>query len=312
MPQVIKNHKRATFFMVSLVILAVLVTGCGAGSTTTAGTVPMTSHSAAPITAPSNANKQTSTSPGATQHYLIKSLNITMEVKDTQRVASDLQAWLSTTDPLATADNINYEQVGDNLYNVSMTFSVQAALYPRIESYLNSYPALHNGRLISTTKSTQDVTGDYVDTQSRLKNLHGEQDRLLTLLSHASALGDILAIDQRLTDVEGQIEQIDAHLNQLNGQVSFYTIAINLQPSQAVLAPPPAPWSPAKIWQDAVGAAGAFDQVLATMVIWLAVFSVYVIPLALIVWLVLRWRRWHIERPIPASNVALPKSGDSA
>jgi hypothetical protein len=312
MPQVIKNHKRATFFMVSLVILAVLVTGCGAGSTTTAGTAPMTSHSAAPITAPSDANKQTSAAPGATQQYLIKSLNITMEVKDTQRVASDLQAWMSTTDPLATADNINYEQVGDNLYNVSMTFSVQAALYPRIESYLNSYPVLHNGRLISTTKSTQDVTGDYVDTQSRLKNLHGEQDRLLTLLSHASALGDILAIDQRLTDVEGQIEQIDAHLNQLNGQVSFYTIAINLQPSQAVLAPPPAPWSPAKIWQDAVGAAGAFAQVMATMVIWLAVFSVYVIPLALIVWLVLRWRRWRIERPIPASKVALPKSGDSA
>lgn len=233
-----------------------------------------------------------------------------MEVKDTQRVASDLQAWMSTTDPLATADNINYEQVGNNLYNVSMTFSVQAALYPRIENYLNSYPALHNGRLISTTKSTQDVTGDYVDTQSRLKNLHGEQDRLLTLLSHASALGDILAIDQRLTDVEGQIEQIDAHLNQLNGQVSFYTIAINLQPSQVVLSPPPAPWSPARIWQDAVGAAGAFAQVLATIVIWLAVFSVYVIPLVLLVWLVLRWRRWRIARPFPASNAALPKSGD--
>ncbi len=305
MPQMIKNHKWATFFMVGLLILTVLVAGCGAGSATTA---PTTSNGS--IHAPLNANKQTSTSPSATQQYLIKSLNITMEVKDTQRVASDLQAWLSTTDPLATANNINYEQVGENLYNVSMTFSVQAALYPRIESYLNSYPALHNGRLISTTKSTQDVTGDYVDTQSRLKNLHGEQDRLLTLLSHASALGDILAIDQRLTDVEGQIEQIDAHLNQLNGQVSFYTIAINLQPSQAVLAPPPAPWSPAKIWQDAVGAAGAFAQVLATMVIWLAVFSVYVIPLALLAWLVLRWRRWRVARLISASNAALPKSGD--
>src|SRR5450759_3781012 len=77
MPQMIKNHKRATFFMVSLVILAVLVAGCGAGSTTTAGTAQMTSHSAAPMTAPSDANKQTSAAPGATQQYLIKSLNIT-------------------------------------------------------------------------------------------------------------------------------------------------------------------------------------------------------------------------------------------
>lgn len=307
MTNMIKNHKWATFFIVSLVILAVLVAGCGAGTTTssTGSSAPMTAP------APTNANQQKSAAPGGTQQYLIKSLNITMEVKDTQRVANDLQTWMSTTDPLSTAENINYEQVGDNLYNISMTFSVQAALYPRIESYLNTYPALHNGRLISTTKSTQDMSGDYVDTQSRLKNLRGEQERLLTLLSHASVLGDILAIDQRLTDVEGQIEQIEAHLNQLNGQVSFYTIAISLQPSQAVLTPPTAPWSPGKIWQDALAAAVAFAQVLATAVIWLAVFSVYVIPPTLIVWFVLRWRRLRAGRPIPASNVALPKSVDS-
>jgi Domain of unknown function (DUF4349) len=309
MPHIIKNHKWTTFFLLGLVILAVLVAGCGAGTTTS------TSSSGASVPAPasSNANRQKSTASGGTQQYLIKSLNITMEVKDTQRAANDLQSWMSTTDPLSTAENINYEQVSNNLYNISMTFSVQAALYPRIESYLNNYPALHNGRLISTTKSTQDVSGDYVDTQSRLKNLRGEQARLLTLLSHASVLGDILAIDQRLTDVEGQIEQIEAHLNQLNGQVSFYTIAISLQPSQAVLTPAPAPWSPGRIWQDALGAAGAFAQVLATLVIWLAVFSVYIIPLVVIVWLVLRWRRLRTGRPIPAtaSNFTLPKSGDS-
>jgi uncharacterized protein YceK len=72
MPQMIKNHKWATFFMVSLVILAVLVAGCGAGST--AGTATTTSNSGAPITAPSNANQQKSASPGATQQYLITDL----------------------------------------------------------------------------------------------------------------------------------------------------------------------------------------------------------------------------------------------
>jgi hypothetical protein len=311
MPHIIKNHKWTTFFLLGLVILAVLIAGCGTGTTTS--TASNGASIPVPASSNSNANRQKSTAPGGTQQYLIKSLNITMEVKDTQRAANDLQSWMSTTDPLSTAENINYEQVSDNLYNISMTFSVQAALYPRIESYLNNYPALHNGRLISTTKSTQDVSGDYVDTQSRLKNLRGEQARLLTLLSHASVLGDILAIDQRLTDVEGQIEQIEAHLNQLNGQVSFYTIAISLQPSQAVLTPAPAPWSPVRIWQDALGAAGAFAQVLATLVIWLAVFSVYLIPLVLIVWLVLRWRRLRTGRPIPAiaSNFTLPESGDS-
>ncbi|MFL5691840.1 MAG: DUF4349 domain-containing protein [Ktedonobacteraceae bacterium] len=230
---------------------------------------------------------------------MIKSLNITMEVKDTQRVATDLQAWLSTTDPLSTADSINYQQAGDNLYNIAMVFSVQATLYPRIESYLNNYPQLHNGRLIGTNKTTQDVSSDYIDTQSRLKNLRGEQDRLLTLLSHAQVLGDILAIDSRLTDVEGQIEQIEAHLHQLDSQTSFYTITVNLQPSQAAVTPPPATWSAGQIWQSAVAAAVAFAQVLATLLIWLAVFCIYIIPLALIVWLVQRWRHLRTQRLVP-------------
>ena len=68
MQYIIKNHKWATFFMVSLVILAVLVAGCGAGTTTsTAGSsAPMTVHSNA------NANLQKSTAPGGPQQYLIK------------------------------------------------------------------------------------------------------------------------------------------------------------------------------------------------------------------------------------------------
>lgn len=301
MPHMKTKLRWPVFFALGLVMMAVVAcAGAGGTNTASSGSIPE------PKTAPSNANQQKSVAPHSPQQYLIKSLNITMEVKDTQRAASDLQTWMSTTDPLSTAESINYEQVGNNLYNISMSFSVQATLYPRIESYLNSYPAQHSGRLISTTRSTQDVSGDYVDTQSRLKNLRGEQARLLALLGHATALGDILAIDQRLTDVEGQIEQIEAHLNQLNGQVSFYTIAISLQPSQAALTPAAA-WSPGKIWQDAMGAAGAVAQVLTTIIIWLVVFSVYIIPLVLIVWFVLRWRRLHAGRPLPASATPPPR-----
>ena len=300
MPRIHKHHLWSALSFCSLLLLCLVVAACGGVGTSSAGTANSASSAPQPIAHSSDQqSQQKNVSNTAGQQYLIKSLNITMEVKDTQRVATDLQAWLSTTDPLSTADSINYQQVGDNLYNIAMAFSVQATLYPRIESYFNNYPQLHNGRLISTNKTTQDVSSDYIDTQSRLKNLRGEQDRLLTLLSHAQVLGDILAIDTRLTDVEGQIEQIEAHLHQLDSQTSFYTITVNLQPSQAVVTPPPTAWSAGQIWQSAVAAAVAFAQVLATLLIWLAVFCIYIIPLALIVWFVRRWRRLHTQRLVP-------------
>ena len=306
MLHIMKNHKWSILLLCIVVLLALLVAACGGATTSSSGS--NSANIPAPNThnaAPSSNQQKSPSSPGRPQQYLIKTLNISMEVKDTRRVANDLQSWISTTDPLSTAQNINYEQVDNNLYNVSMTFSVQASLFPRIESYLNNYPIQHNGRLLNTTMSTQDVSSDYIDTQSRLKNLRGEQERLLTLLSHASALGDILSIDQRLTDVEGQIEQIEAHLNDLNGQTTFYNISISLQPGQAALTPSTG-WSVGTIWQNALSAAIAFAQVLATVFIWLVVFSVYILPVALIVWFVRRWRRAQAQQAAPAGATTTP------
>src|SRR5258708_27812889 len=165
-----------------------------------------------------------------------------MQVKDTRQVASNLQSWINTTDPRSSSAGIDYEQTGDNLYTVSMTFSVGSTAYTQIEEYLASYVQQHGGKLLNLHESVQDVTNDYIDTQSRLTNLRGEQQRLLVLLSNTTALSDILTVEDKLTGVEGQIEDIESHLNALKNQTTFYTVTLNLQP----LAPPTRPSSPTK------------------------------------------------------------------
>jgi hypothetical protein len=300
-----RKKRSFAFILIGLALLAIMLASCGGSGVSTNSVSNASIPAAMPAQRSANSAtgssvSNTSSSPGS-QQYLIKSLNISMEVNDTQKVAMDLQNWITTTDSEAVANNINYEQVGNNLYNVSMTFSVQASLFPRIESYLDSYPALNHGHLLSTTLNTQDVSNDYIDTQSRLINLKGEQQRLLTLMSSAQNLGDILTIDQRLTDVEGQIEQIEAHLNDLRNQTTFYTVAISLQPiGTAAPAPnPPAAWSPLAVWQGAASAFVAVGQMLLTMFIWLLMFSVYIIPFVIIAWLVRRWRHIRALRAAP-------------
>ncbi len=305
MSHISRKVRWSILWLCGLVVLMVIVAGCG-GATTSAGSGSANSANIPPGASSNNqgsSSQSKNSSSGGVQRYLIKTLNISMQVKDTQKVAADLQTWISATDPLSTATNIQYDPVGDNLYNVTMTFSVQASLYPRIEGYLNAYPGQHGGQLLSTNKTTQDVTSDYVDTQSRLQNLRAEQSRLLTLMSHATALGDILSIDQRLTDVEGQIEQIEAHLKNLDEQTTFYNITVSLQPGTTAVNPPPAVWSLAQIWQSALGAALAFGQVLLTVLVWLAVFSVYIVPSVALVWFVRRWWRIRRERMLSASSI---------
>jgi len=159
------------------------------------------------------------------------------------------------------------------------------------------------GKLLSLNETVQDVTNDYIDTQSRLTNLRTEQTRLLDLLGHAQALNDIITIQDKLTDIEGQIEKIEAHLKQLNGQVSYYTIAITLQPLALVAPPSPTPagWSIGQTFHDAFTASLGFAQGLLTFLVWLLAYLIYIIPVAVLAWFVLRWRKRSlaISSPTP-------------
>ncbi len=59
----------------------------------------------------------------------------------------------------------------------------------------------------SETSSSQDVTQEYTDLSSRLRNLEASEQQLLSLMAKATKIEDILAIQKELTNVRGQIEQ---------------------------------------------------------------------------------------------------------
>ncbi len=313
-----QRNTRWHFFISGCILsLSLLLAACGSGSSTTGGSSNPAIFSAAHQPAQASgssagsASSSSSSSPAGQgtsnipiAQYLIKTLNVSMSVKDTQKIANDLQNWITTTDPRAYSAGITYNQVGNNLYNISLTFSVETTLYPQIEQYLTNYPAQHGGQLLSLNETVQDVTNDYIDTQSRLTNLKSEQTRLLDLMSHAQALGDIISIQDRLTQVEGDIEQIEAHLKELSSQTSYYTVVIGLQPLEGVTPPPPntPTWNIGQIFHDAFAASLAFAQGLLSVLIWLLAFLIYIIPVAIIAWLVLRWRRR--TRVVSATHIA--------
>src|SRR5438067_1756756 len=107
MLHIIRNARWSIVWLCGFVVLMVVVAGCGGGSTPTGGTGSGSANSASiPASVPSNnpgSTDQSKHSASGIPQYLIKTLNISMEVKDTQKVAADLQTWISATDPLATA-----------------------------------------------------------------------------------------------------------------------------------------------------------------------------------------------------------------
>jgi hypothetical protein len=93
------------------------------------------------------------------------------------------------------------------------------------------------GTVRADNASSEDVTQEYVDLQSRLRNSRAERDVLLSLFNRARTISDTLSIQRRLSDVEGEIEKITGRINYLDTRTAFSSITLHLGEPGAAFTP---------------------------------------------------------------------------
>lgn len=77
--------------------------------------------------------------------------------------------------------------------------------------------------------SVQDVTAQFRDLDTRLKNLVAVRDRLQGLLAKAKNVTEALQVERELTRVTGEIERIKGRLKLYRELIAFSTIAVTFQ-----------------------------------------------------------------------------------
>lgn len=97
----------------------------------------------------------------------------------------------------------------------------------RFGGLLTSLEAL--GRVRERRISGQDVTEEFVDLEARVRNLERHEQRLLSFMDRATKVSDLLAIEQELARVRGEIEALTGHLRVLGNQVELATIEVSLR-----------------------------------------------------------------------------------
>lgn len=86
--------------------------------------------------------------------------------------------------------------------------------------------------LISQEKNLEDVTLNYVSTESRMNALQTEEDRLLELMAKAETMADLLEIEARLTDVRYELERTTSQLRTYDNQINYATIHLDISEVQ--------------------------------------------------------------------------------
>lgn len=103
--------------------------------------------------------------------------------------------------------------------NANLTIRIPA---DRVEEFTQAVSGIAN--VVSTNVSRDDITLQYVDTESRVTALKTEEARLLELLAQAQTMSDLLEIEARLSDVRYELESYSSQLRVYDNQVDYATI----------------------------------------------------------------------------------------
>ncbi|MFC1860407.1 DUF4349 domain-containing protein [Chloroflexota bacterium] len=140
-------------------------------------------------------------------------------------------------------------------------------------------------RVDSEITNSQDVTEEYVDLESRLRNAEATESQYLALLEKAVYVEDILKIYDSLSRVRSEIEQIKGRMQYLERTSSMSLISVNLQPVATAKPLVRVGWNALEVLKAAVRGIVTFGQWLGTIVLWLIIFiPVWGIPLGIILW----------------------------
>jgi hypothetical protein len=105
-----------------------------------------------------------------------------------------------------------------------------------------------------------DVSAQYVDLRTRLANAEAQRAAMLTILSGAKTIPDMLQVQQQIGQITGQIESLKGQIKYLDDNTSYSQVSVTLAESGA---PVQAPASDS--WGFATALSGAAHNFVTTI-----------------------------------------------
>lgn len=161
---------------------------------------------------------------------IIYSADATVETTDFDGSITKLLALIEQYKGWIESSSMN----GANYYSISRgTSSSRSASYTlripseKFEPLMTSLSEIGNVPYAHTY--TENVTSQYYDTQARLTAYQTQEARLLEMMEKAETVSDVIAIEEKLTELRYQIESLQSSLKNWDRQVSYSTIYLEVR-----------------------------------------------------------------------------------
>jgi hypothetical protein len=234
---------------------------------------------------------------------VIKNATLSMAVDDPTKSMENISRMAETMGGfVVTADM--YQQALDNGVKVplvNMTIRVPAE---RLAEALTTIKAETTQPIISENESSQDVTAEYTDLNSRLVNLQAAEKQLQEIMDSAVKTEDVLAVYQQLVSVREQIELIKGQMKYYEQSAALSSISVQLIANAAMQPITIAGWQPGGVAKQALQSLihalqSLTNFAIRAIILYVPVLLIIFVPIGLIIWGIVALTR-KIRKPKPA------------
>jgi hypothetical protein len=294
----ISHRHRLAAALLAAAVVGLTLAGCGAGSGPNAS-----SGEAAPARAPADAagggggvpgtRPDTPKLPPAQPKSVVYNGDLSLVTAAVDRVADQATALATGAGGQIGSDQRSGQGPAEQ---ASLVLRVPAtAFYPTISALAKL------GTETDRKVGSQDVTGQVIDLDSRITTAQASLNRTRALFSRAQAIGDIVTLEQQLSDRETALETLLGQKKALDDQISLSTITIRITAVPAPAKPEvPTGFGAGLVagWTALVSSLNVVATILGALLPFAAAIG---IPVA-VLWFF--WRRRHPRQPALAGTPA--------
>lgn len=151
---------------------------------------------------------------------LIRRVSLEMETLDFDAAYANVQKTVNACGGYFESSNIN----GNSAYGNGRRYGEFVVRIPteHLDEFLAQ--ASNMGNILYRSENTEDITLQYIDTESRIEALTLQQEKLMELLEAAKKMEDILSIERELTDIRYELEFYASTKLQYDNLVDYSTV----------------------------------------------------------------------------------------
>ena len=160
----------------------------------------------------------------ATGKQVISQASVSLNVSNVSTALNQVETMAQNLG--GSVDNMN-SSGAQNQEQANVTIRVPANQFLTALNQLQGMGTVENQNI-----NSQDVTQQYIDLQAQLTSAQMEEQSLQAILAKATTVSDEIAIQDQLTQVIAQVENLQGQINYMQNQVAMSTITVNLNTPQ--------------------------------------------------------------------------------